>query len=79
MNEKRKAITYRLYDYFDENFAFDDDQPLIIKQISLHLDINENIIKDLIIHVLRQSFKELLLDTTVKVTIKFPIFNLTNF
>lgn len=79
MNEKRKAITYRLYDYFDENFAFDDDQLLIIKQISLHLDINENIIKDLIIHVLRQSFKELLLDTTVKVTIKFPIFNLTNF
>lgn len=70
--------TLELNTFFEHNFSFSDKQLFIIKQTSLETGIEENIIKNVLIHLLIATYKELLLSTEDDVTIRFPTFNLTN-
>jgi len=71
--------TLELYTLFENNFVFTDYELSLIRETSLELNINENIVKDLLYRTLRYAFKELFLDTKDNVTIHFPHLKIVNF
>tara|TARA_A100000172_G_C3044260_1_gene111834 strand:+ start:17040 stop:17276 length:237 start_codon:yes stop_codon:yes gene_type:complete len=73
-----RSRTLELIDFFEHNFSFDEQQLSVIKQISLETGIDENIVKQVLTHLLKVAYKELLLSYEDEVTIRFPTFNLSN-
>jgi len=73
-NPKTTSQTRRLYDFFDNNFTFTEEQLEFIKETSLETGIDIHIVEDCIRQTLRYTFKELLLNPKDNVSIHFSQF-----
>lgn len=76
--QKKMPKTLLLNKYFDDNFSFSKEQLIAIKKTSLSTGISEEIIKELLFHLFKKSFRELCIDSFERVEIDFKYFKLIN-